>query len=871
MTNGTVARFYIDGVLVKTLTVVGVTWDAGATGIGGRYDNTGAYNFDGLIQHVRVFDKALSQAEIDFLHKYPAGNNPAAPVGQDPGKESLVGYWPLDEIEGTRVTDSSGNGFDGTLVAGTGWADGKVGNAYHFDNGSSINIPTSLGALTAWSLRALVNADTLTPTDGDNKIIELRQSSDDDRTCLYFDSDSTNKLCFYFTDGTAKECQANAAAAASTWYDVVGTYDGTTFRLYVNAILQTDTETASSKTLTPNENAIGATSNALTTNNFDGLIDEVRVYSKALSPAEVLFLFQNPGGSPKGLVTRNDVAVGEINAKHLLYGGYKSLITNDELWDEDDGELFTLGFDLISDGGRAPVEKLVHKEPAILRTSDEVEYNNPRARQWDGLADDPYTDTIGIYDAATNLVPYPEDSAEWDNDPDCTDETLEETFDGVPWIRVICSNSNTTYIEDIFEFGTDPISVRCVVRKGPDQTGTARILVYDASIAATGAGWCDVQINFGAGTVSEGASGSGISVELVEKDWILANEIVSVSFIANGLSTGEADTELRLYPDETEAAGRYADFCMIQVEDNPYPTPYCFDTRPAGILEYKKNLKDEGAIECWVRPRFTYDDGEPHIVWQWYKGPLYYFMLFYNPSTDEFQVSYNWGVAAAGKTLVQGVNYTNSTLWDWIHIKVAWKFSTDVGKLRVDSESKDADWSDTPPAYAGDGWRFFVGCGALSGFTDPFDGEIADLAIRDVVDETDTHVDADKPWMGQYDVPNYDQSVVISRKALKLTRAELSVIDKKNRTIDVGSQGILARDRVGNKIHDIPEGMILNDMAYLGHIYLKKAIDGFDGLTVSATDTETTLGPTTSAVQNYQIDTNYPAGLDNPSGGGVAC
>ena len=812
--------------------------------------------FDGLIDEVRVFNVGAAQSAVSFLYRNPSGVQMTAPVPKDPGKENLVAYYSLDEIEGTHVTDSSGNSHHGTLTKGAGdWADGLVGNAFHFDGADSlITIPdhTDLDFGTGdFGISFQVYHDNAGA--GDEMIFAHRTATSDGHTAYIT---SANLLAW----NAGSSAIVSGALAAAGWHHAIITRNGTVVNLYIDGRLAA-TATSSANITVAADFLIGDDYDS--SNPFDGLIDELRAYNKALTPENVLFLHRNPGGSPKGLVTRNDVAVGELNAKHLLFGGYRSLITNTELWDEANGELFTLGFDLISDGGRSPVQKLVHKEPAILRTSDEVEYDNPRAKLWDGLDDDPRTDTIGIYKATTNTVPYPEDvtNAEWVK-ANCTASILEETFDGVPWQRVLCSNTSEASIKDTYTFPATTVSVRCVIRKGAAQTGTTRLRLYDATVPTGGAaGYTEAVITW-SGSVAVNASGTGISVVEVDEDWILAGTIVSISFISIGLSAGEADTYIAFYPDETEAAGRYADFCMIQVEDSPYPTPYCFDTRPAGVLEYRKNLKDEGAIGCWVRPRFTYNDTGVHVVWSWFNSVGKYFLLYYHPGLDEFVAIYRWGGTA--RFLYQNVNYTNTTLWNWIHIKVVWDFSAGTGEMRVNGAQVASAWDGAPYAYDGTGWSFFIG--TQDGLTLHFDGEITDLPVHIAEDATDTHYTADKPWMGQYDVPNYDQSVVITRKALKLTRAELSVIDKKNRSIDVGTQGILARDRVGNIIHDVSDGQILSDMTYMGHIYFKQTGSHVDNLSTTIINGVATSADDVSAVQNFDLSTELPAGVDNPHG-----
>ena len=58
-------------------------------------------------------------------------------------QNGLVGYWPMDEGNGDKVKDVSGNGHDGT-AKNTKWVDGKYGKALEFNGVDSIvDIPYS--------------------------------------------------------------------------------------------------------------------------------------------------------------------------------------------------------------------------------------------------------------------------------------------------------------------------------------------------------------------------------------------------------------------------------------------------------------------------------------------------------------------------------------------------------------------------------------------------------------------------------------------------------------------------------------------------------------------------------------------------------
>ncbi len=103
--NGTIATFYLDGILKGTDTT-SLSWDRGASvriGVIGldRLD----CGFNGLIDEVRIYNRALSAEEIQAnMHTRLAGD-----------EAGLLGYWDFDESAGQIVYDLSGNGNDGQL------------------------------------------------------------------------------------------------------------------------------------------------------------------------------------------------------------------------------------------------------------------------------------------------------------------------------------------------------------------------------------------------------------------------------------------------------------------------------------------------------------------------------------------------------------------------------------------------------------------------------------------------------------------------------------------------------------------------------------------------------------------------------------
>ncbi len=204
----------------------------------------------------------------------------------------LVASYSLDEGTGTAVNDSSTNKNNGTLSNAT-WAAGYFGNALKFTGASnslvSVNDSPGLDLTTGLTLEAWVNPSTLANSASgwvaavakDNKA----SGANDIAYALYAaNGTGTPPALHLLIGGTDVGLQGTSVLALNTWTFLTGTYDGTTMRLYVNGTLVA----SKSKTGT-----VGKTADPLHLGGdwdgemFAGLIDNVRVYNRALSAAEI--------------------------------------------------------------------------------------------------------------------------------------------------------------------------------------------------------------------------------------------------------------------------------------------------------------------------------------------------------------------------------------------------------------------------------------------------------------------------------------------------------------------------------------------------------------------------------------------------------
>jgi len=213
---------------------------------------------------------------------------------------NLVGWWKLDEGSGTTAYDSSGNGNDGTLQGNPQWVTGKIGGALQFDGDDSVNLGNAnmlnLGT-DNWTITAWIKT-TITGTGDDNKGTVFANGGDWSggiRFTLAV-SESQEGSITLTTDDDSTKVQATSSATVNdgVWHHVVGMRDGTTLNVYIDGILDGTNSVPAGYNLSgtsQHDAYIGTitdhTNNSLRKYFRDGAIDDVRIYSRALTQAEI--------------------------------------------------------------------------------------------------------------------------------------------------------------------------------------------------------------------------------------------------------------------------------------------------------------------------------------------------------------------------------------------------------------------------------------------------------------------------------------------------------------------------------------------------------------------------------------------------------
>jgi hypothetical protein len=218
----------------------------------------------------------------------------------DYGDSSLVGYWPMNEGSGstsgvTQAYDRSGNGNNGTwygTAAGTSgyYSPGKVGAwAGTFDGSTNyvkvnnFNVPSTI-SLSFW-----INVSILSTSTALRIIDDVNGSHTPFSAGVGTASGGQGKICFNntFNDfSTPFICSGTGAISNNMWYHVVDEYDGATAWIYVNGVGVAST--TYNKTFLSGYSTfyIGADMY-----HFSGLLDDVRIYNRALSAAEIQAMY----------------------------------------------------------------------------------------------------------------------------------------------------------------------------------------------------------------------------------------------------------------------------------------------------------------------------------------------------------------------------------------------------------------------------------------------------------------------------------------------------------------------------------------------------------------------------------------------------
>jgi len=239
---------------------------------------------NGQADEVSVYGRALSQGEIfDIVQQGSYGKCPPANCIEPPN--GLVSWFAGEQ----NALDSKSNNH-GTLQNGATFANGKVGRAFSFDGADDhISVPNSPSLDVTGdqlTLEAWINPTTVS---GDRQILSMASSTGIPNGRKYGLFSQNGFLGFEVrtANGYYGTMPTTGAITPGVWTHVAGVYDGSQVIWYVNGVA------AGSSPLTGNIVSDGGNFTigqfaVAGASSFQGSIDEVGVYSRALSPTELM-------------------------------------------------------------------------------------------------------------------------------------------------------------------------------------------------------------------------------------------------------------------------------------------------------------------------------------------------------------------------------------------------------------------------------------------------------------------------------------------------------------------------------------------------------------------------------------------------------
>ncbi|MCA9240270.1 MAG: LamG domain-containing protein [Planctomycetales bacterium] len=275
---------YLNGAEFNTASGVGQTYGHAAVNLGNssgerlhtNSTSNGNMPYAGVMDDVKVWGSALT-AEIIADH-YTEGSG-------------LVAHWKLDDGSGATAADESPNGNDATVGSGSPtWVSGVRGGALGFAGGDRMDAGTFEVAGDSLTLATWAYVET---GSDEARLIVRSDGNGQNNQSWGLTADENGNVDFRVHAGGAWDrVEAAGAIEEGQWRHIAGAYDGATMRLYIDGVLVQskshssggDLDSYPAHTVTMGDSVSGY-------REFNGLLDDVRVYSRALSAGHIAELY----------------------------------------------------------------------------------------------------------------------------------------------------------------------------------------------------------------------------------------------------------------------------------------------------------------------------------------------------------------------------------------------------------------------------------------------------------------------------------------------------------------------------------------------------------------------------------------------------
>lgn len=292
---------YVDGVATSDLTpnkwqFVTITSPTSINASDIVFGKVGASHFEGVIDDVRMYNAVLTADEISRAHHLGATSYVNKTIKRDFLANGLVAYWSFDgpTVSGSTVSDVSSNNNNGTFSDGPTIGIGRLGQGAVFGAAGTLRVPyhSTLNPRDEVSYAAWIKWDggrsqafqlqTIIMNGAWNRSLRITEST--------HWNGARRLLLSINIGGVERELYSDGEVMIGEWNHVVATYDGSTAALYINGALAGSASYSGQIISSTGPTDIGSENNI--GSRYSGLLDEVRIYNRAISATEVQRLYE---------------------------------------------------------------------------------------------------------------------------------------------------------------------------------------------------------------------------------------------------------------------------------------------------------------------------------------------------------------------------------------------------------------------------------------------------------------------------------------------------------------------------------------------------------------------------------------------------
>lgn len=299
--KGDSLKLYVDGVLVNQTAVpdeflYNAFWIDAAIGSDYRWKDF----FNGTLDEMMVYNRSLNAEEIMLHYLLP----PPETVNQimPDWRNGLIGYWKLDEGNGSTTNDSSGNGINGTLNGPT-WSEGQFGKALSFDGNDDYVVMDDLHDenVTSLTISAWINSpfDQIgyvfySGTYGEFLLGNGQQAYDQPEIT----GNDTADFSVHLSNGIMYDV-FSTPMTPNTWHFLTGVWTkGSSIKIYVDGVLSGENDAIPDSYLlnvgTSYGTRIGDYGTSRGVPFYEGSVDNIMVYNRTLTAEEVQLQYLLP-------------------------------------------------------------------------------------------------------------------------------------------------------------------------------------------------------------------------------------------------------------------------------------------------------------------------------------------------------------------------------------------------------------------------------------------------------------------------------------------------------------------------------------------------------------------------------------------------